>query len=288
MSLASYFVRSSARLMPPRSTARSKPTRSSTVSTIFRTALAMSQPTTRIAMNATALGMKSSTDLHMSARASPMSACLDREGFRHDVPPVAWTAPPAYPVTGGARRDTGRQFSDMSPESGPDLPERPPPARRSGRRAGTHDRNRPRHAPVRLRSCQARSGESPRHQPPSRERLRAPAPAAAARGCRARPPLGRHPARPARGMGPGGTRRGRPGPRLAGADGAGLRRRSRAALQRRVRRTDRRPAPGGARPARRRGVRRTSGTLPGVGEVHRARLPHGRAVPGDGRRMLPG
>ena len=85
---------------------------------------------------------------------------------------------------------------------------------------------------------------------------------------RARPRLGRHRAGPA---GRAGIRRSGPWSTLVLASpmpmALRLRRRPRAALQRRVRRADRRPAPGRAGPARRPRCSPRSGRCPGVGEV---------------------
>ncbi|MEE3920735.1 hypothetical protein V2I01_28385 [Micromonospora sp. BRA006-A] len=84
--------------------------------------------------------------------------------------------------------------------------------------------------------------------------------------------MGRYAAgRPAH-LGPRGPRRRGRGALLPGPDGPAPRRRPGGLLQRRVRRADRRPAPGGAGPAGGRGVRRgvaRPGRRRGAGRVYR-------------------
>src|SRR3712207_3039254 len=96
MSLASYFDLARAVLTPPRSTSRSKPTRSRTLSTILRTALAMSQPITRIATKASAFGRKSMTARSASPRA-PVSLSPIVDLLQRSLSLVAV----AYPITAG-------------------------------------------------------------------------------------------------------------------------------------------------------------------------------------------
>jgi hypothetical protein len=71
MSEASYRLRSSALLIPPRSTTRSKPTLERTLERILAIVLATIQPMTKMIRNTTSLGTKVAMFAQVRERPAP-------------------------------------------------------------------------------------------------------------------------------------------------------------------------------------------------------------------------